>query len=243
MNSSEIIPLISRQRFGTYRKLFNQIVNNPAMSNEHNMVLFYMEIQDIYSQFFMPIQALEITLRNKLHSCQSKHYRSNNWFRKLFDEDICTEKAESAFNTTKRFAVKEFKEKGITTRSPSPEDYVSRLNFGFWVELLSSEYRSTQFWQYYAKEVFPNKNKVKIGTIYDSLSRIHSIRNRLYHYEPLWDTSLNFSNAVEFCTVMEKQYLIIFQILRYCSLDQEELLKDQKLYFEIAIEEFKKKYS
>lgn len=243
MKSSEIIPLISKQRFGTYRKLFNQIVHSPTMLNEHNMVLFYMDIQAIYAQFFMPMQALEITLRNKLHSYQTKHYGSNNWFGKLFNEDFCTEKSENAFNTTKRFALKEFKEKGILTRRPSPEDYVSRLNFGFWVELLSSDYRNTQFWQYYAKDIFPNKNKVKIGAIYDSLSRILSIRNRLYHYEPLWDTSLKFNNTAEFCKVIENQYFIIIQIIRYCSLDQEELLEDQIFYFKLAIDEFKKKYN
>lgn len=242
MKSSEIIPLISRHRFGTYKRLFKQIVPDPAMSNEHNMVIFYMEIQVLHSNFFMPIQALEVTLRNQIHNFQSIHHNTPNWVAKLIREGSCTDGTKDMFIRAKKKTKNDFKDKGIVNRNPSPEDYIGRLSFAFWVEMLQAHYRGDQFWQYNTIRVFPNRDKIKISEIYELLCQVNIIRNRLYHYEPLWNTSLKFSNVREFCKVLEDQYYLIVRIIRYLSLDKEELLEEQVLNFDVAIEEFVKKY-
>lgn len=198
-----------------------------------------MSIQELYSQFFVPVQVLEVTLRNKLHYANSKHYRSRDWFQSLVNESFCTRSTGRMFSDCERKIRIRFSKNNMAYRSPIPEDYVSELNFGFWVELLNSDYRKTQFWQFYAYEVFPNKGKVKVGEIYDVLKRIQTIRNRLYHYEPLWKSLRKFNDIDDFCSNLEEQYFIIMKVLSYCSSTQETLLDDQTISFQLAIETFK----
>lgn len=239
MQNNEIISLISKQRFRTYETLFVQIVPSHATSLEERKILFYMNIQVLYSHFFVPVQVLEITLRNRIHNAQTDYYKTNNWFYRLLKEDFCTEKTKTMFNKSKNSAKKEIREKNIPNKILTPEDCVGALNFGFWVELLSKEYRGSLFWQFNTNNVFPNKGKVKISKIYDLLIKVQKIRNRLYHYEPLWQTTKKFNNIDGFCNAIEDQFSIIVALISYCSEGQDELLEEQKIYFELAMDEFR----
>lgn len=242
MLSKEIISSISSQRFGTYENLYSEIVPTHNTSVQYRKITFYMSIQEIYAHFFVPVQVLEVTLRNKLHYANSRHYRNRDWFQSLVNEKFCTYGTAKMFNDCERQILKRFSKNNMAYRNPIPEDYVSELNFGFWVELLNSDYRQTLFWQFYAKDVFPNKGGAKISEIYNTLKRIQTIRNRLYHYEPLWKSLRKFNDIDDFCTNLEEQYFIIMKILSYCSLTQETLLEEHTFDFELAIEAFKTDY-
>lgn len=238
----ELTLSISTHRLSTYKRLFNNIVDDPAKYDEISKLLFYLEIQSIYSHFFIPMQTLEITFRNRVHHFQSTHEGTSSWFKKLVAQDCATDLTKSMFSSAKNSLVKDLREKGISDRGPHPQEIVGRLTFAFWVELLHLDYRSTLFWQFYGQKVFPNKQKVKLGEIYDLLLRVKGIRNRLYHYEPLWDTTKTFNNVDEFCSTLENTYYLIIDLIGYLSQDYKEQLEDHIFYFDLEISDFRKRY-
>ena len=246
MPTNELIVSISPQRFSTYKAIYLQIVPSHCISDEYREVMFYMHVQKIYSHFFIPVQVLEVTLRNRIHNAMSIHYETESWFELLLAEDFCSYVTKKIFEDTKKNALKDFKKysrKKIPDRVIRPEDYVGRLNFGYWVELLQAQYRQTLFWQTKTDMVFPYRANTKIGPIYDSMKRIKSIRNRLYHYEPLWKNSRRFQNINDFCKNIEEQYFLILKLIGYCSTEQVSLLEESIFLFELEIEEFKSQYS
>lgn len=246
MPTNELIVSISPQRFSTYKAIYLQIVPSHSISDEYREVMFYMHVQKIYSHFFIPVQVLEVTLRNRIHNAMSIHYRTESWFELLLAEKFCSYVTEKVFKDTKKNALKDFKKysrQKIPDRVIRPEDYVGRLNFGYWVELLQAQYRQTLFWQTKTDMVFPYRANTKIGPIYDSMKRVKSIRNRLYHYEPLWKNARKFQNINDFCKNIEEQYFLIIELIGYCSAEQVSLLEESIFLFELEIEEFKSQYS
>ena len=238
----ELILSISMHRLSTYKHLFDEIVDDSTKYDERSKLLFYLEIQSIYSHFFIPMQTLEITLRNRINHFQSIHYETSSWFKKLVATDYATDSTKSMFSDAKKKVAKDLKDKGIKDRGPNPQEIVGRLTFAFWVELLHLDYRSTLFWQFYGKKVFPNKQKIKLGEIYDLLLRVKGVRNRLYHYEPLWDTKKKFNNIDDFCSTLEGTYYLIIDLIGYLSQEYKEQLEDHIFYFDLEISDFKKKY-
>lgn len=251
MPTSELIISISPQRFSTYKAIYLQIVPSHSMSNEYREIMFYMHVQKIYSHFFIPVQVLEVTLRNRIHNAMSVHYGTDDWFELLLAEKFCSYVTNKVFLDTKKQALKDFRKysipntpgfPSIPARVPMPEDYVGRLNFGYWVELLQAKYRQTLFWQTKTDIVFPCRGNTKIGPIYNSMKRVKSIRNRLYHYEPLWKNTRKFQDIDDFCRNIEEQYFLIIKLIGYCSAEQTTLLEEDIFLFELEMEVFKSKY-
>ena len=120
---------------------------------------------------------------------------------------------------------KDFKSKSINYES---QDVLARITFGLWPEILKATYREKLFWQIYGSEVFPNKGKVKLSQIDDNLLKIGKLRNRLYHYEPLWKTTKNFKNFNELRSVVDEYFEIIMTLIKHCSLEKYELMKQMK---------------
>lgn len=246
MPTNELIISISPQRFSTYKAIYLQIVPTHSTSNEYREVMFYMHVQKIYSHFFIPVQVLEVTLRNRIHNAMSVHYGTENWFELLLAEKFCSYVTNKVFLDTKKQALKDFQKyskPNIPNRVLLPEDYVGRLNFGYWVELLQAKYRQTLFWQTKTDMVFPCRENTKIGPIYNSMKRVKSIRNRLYHYEPLWKNARKFQNINDFCSNIEEQYFLIIELIGYCSAEQIALLEESIFLFELEMEEFKFQYN
>nr|WP_181717828.1 hypothetical protein [Psychrobacter sp.]QJS05786.1 hypothetical protein [Psychrobacter sp.] len=243
MVSEEIISSISPQRFETYKRVFSEVVYNDDKCDIRHTILFYMEVQRLYSHFFIPIQVLEVTLRNNMHRAFSEYYQTESWFQKLVNEPFCSKNSKNMFTSTDVFITNHFSRKDMRHRILQPADYVGKLNFGFWVELLQANYRQTQFWQFHTEDVFPNKGKSKLGSIDDSLKRVKTIRNRLYHYEPQWKNQKIFLNLDDFCKNIEDKYLLIMKIVGFCSVGQKDLLEEYALDFEINIEGFKNTFT
>lgn len=243
MPTNELIISISPQRFSTYESIYSQIVPSHDTSSKHDEIMFYMNIQKIYSHFFIPVQVLEVTLRNRIHNAKSIHYGTDYWFELLLAESFCSYVTNKIFNDTQKQALSDYKKHHMRHRVLMPEDYIGRLNFGYWVELLQAAYRQTLFWQTKIDVVFPCRGKSNIGSIYDSMRRVKSIRNRLYHYEPLWKNGRRFTDTDDFCKNIEEQYFLIIKLIGFCSSEQKLLLKEYILSFEIEMAKFKKHYS
>ncbi len=219
--SNSVIECISLPRFSTYRKILEQIQSSDNQLSLIDQVQFYAKMQDIYSCFYVVIQTLEITLRNRIHQAKAKHYKKEDWFENLKQEPYCTSTANKIINVALTKTNTDFQFKN---RNPEAQDILARVTFGLWPEILKANYRDKLFWQIYGSEVFPNKGKVKLSKIDDDLLKIGKLRNRLYHYEPLWKTTKNFNNLNELKTILESYFEIILTLIKYCSLEKYELM-------------------
>jgi hypothetical protein len=90
------------------------------------------------------------------------------------------------------------------------------LNFGFWNRLFNRHYTSL-FWKP-LRLVFKNipKHLRQRDTIADTLFRIRSLRNRIYHYEPI------FGKLNE----LEEQYKEMLNFLTWLDKDLPNLISD-----------------
>ncbi len=247
MNTQEIIDCISEKRFASYEKIFNQIVPNSEETEEKDKIIFYRKIQELYSSFFFPIQIIEVTLRNKIHYAMQNYYGIDNWLTEFNNEDKAfMEKAQSMIKDSINYTHKDFTNKNYR-RSITTDDYVSRITFGFWVEILKPNYRNSfKFWQFHINDVFPNRNNFKkttLGEIYNNLVQIKNIRNRLYHHEPIWKFA-KCKNLESFCEQIKKKFELILHTIELCSYEQKDtLLSNTQGEFEKKLEQFKKEYS
>jgi hypothetical protein len=132
------------------------------------------------------LDALEIALRNTIHSAATTAYNTEFWFDR-----------PGVLIKTQPHAIRAARD-ALTRRSApvSAGRIVAELHFSFWTYLLSSPY-DRQLWQptgyRLLREAFPQipfrqRTRKTIHGRYDSIRRL---RNRVFHYEPLWDrTSL-----------------------------------------------------
>jgi hypothetical protein len=130
------------------------------------------------SQAFYPaLQTLEIALRNSIHQAISDIYQTN-WFDTLPLHAL----EQTAITKAKTTLAKQRKQ-------PEPSRIVAELHFGFWTSLLDVRYEHNQIlWPRLLKASFPAMPR-KIRTrhyLSKQLNRIRNLRNRVFHYEPIW---------------------------------------------------------
>jgi hypothetical protein len=72
----------------------------------------------------------------------------------------------------------------------TPDRIIAELSFGFWTSLLSSKYEQS-VWNRIAKSAFPKcpRSMRRRRTIAPRLHEIRHLRNRVFHYEPIWRQS------------------------------------------------------
>lgn len=74
-----------------------------------------------------------------------------------------------------------------TLRHSRPEVHgkvVAELNFGFWRYILATSYQAT-LWAPALRRGFPHLRSQKRATVYVPVNRLHDLRNRVAHHEPI----------------------------------------------------------
>jgi hypothetical protein len=69
-------------------------------------------------------------------------------------------------------------------RQPVANQIVAELNFGFWRFLVAKQYRTT-LWPLAGKYAFPNIDPAEIQRLSAAMGRLHDLRNRIAHHEPI----------------------------------------------------------
>ena len=69
-------------------------------------------------------------------------------------------------------------------RPATPGRVVAELTFGFWKYLLAKTYEST-LWTPALRHAFPNLRPQTRRTAYRTVNRLHALRNRIAHHEPI----------------------------------------------------------
>ena len=111
----------------------NEYVNLGFSLGTEELLESYFSIQEVSSHFFVPIQILEICLRNSLSTVLSNRFdetAANLGKDKWYEILPISEKSKDAVRDAKRNAY------GKTKGNYTDGDVVSRLTFGFWVYLL-----------------------------------------------------------------------------------------------------------
>lgn len=131
------------------------------------------------SQSLYPVlQVLEVALRNALNDALIEDCQNENWF----DGFFLNIKEQKAIQQAKDTLVRQHKQIDANR-------IVSELHFGFWTSLLDVRYEHQQIlWPRLLSRVFPAipKSLRTRHHISNQLNRIRKLRNRIFHYEPIW---------------------------------------------------------
>lgn len=168
----ELTMVFSQERLEGY--MSHASCNN----NKDEALIAYSWNIELSQAFYPALQIFEIALRNSLHMSIAQHFQTEKWFELPFLHQI----EEMKINKAKE-KIKDRKKMLTSGR------IVAELSFGFWVSLFDMRYEHGQaLWPGLIKSAFPYLPKGQRTRHFLSreLNRIKFLRNRIFHYEPIW---------------------------------------------------------
>jgi hypothetical protein len=177
-----ILVAISPDRFQTYLSAAGHDINRALR--------LYLWNARVGEAFHIPIQAVEVALRNGINTGLTNVYTPNWWECKNL-LDVLDEERKADLTTVFR-----------RIRNRQQELYtgevVAGLSFGFWVGMLDGRY-NPPIWGSQLRVAFPY---FPVGrsrkSLHGSVRDVATLRNRISHHEPLIgrDTLADFSNLM-----------------------------------------------
>lgn len=184
---------LSQERLDAYAR---RLPTQPA--DELEILAHYLWNISLSQALYPALQAFEIALRNNIHAVMTAAYNTPTWF-----------KGKPAGPTLEphhhRLIVdaeaKLRKRRKGNPKSPTPGEIIAELNLGFWVGLFNKEYdpsvhsiwrgnRITSVFPFIPPDESFTKHNRRIyrtrHAISQILGRIHRLRNRVSHHEPIW---------------------------------------------------------
>lgn len=170
---AEIKPSISLARLQRYQ--------SPTGDDLETAVNYLWNVA-LAEALFCSLNAIEIALRNALHDALTNHFGIPAWYDR---QGLLEPKQKKDIDAVK----KRIMEYGNPI---TPDRVVSELTFGFWVVILSRTY-DARLWQ--GQNAAPLKNAFmriprrdrQRQTIHQQYNAIRELRNRVFHYEPIFD--------------------------------------------------------
>jgi hypothetical protein len=176
---------LSRERLSTYQR---------ASADNTDLIENYILNTKISENFYFLLQNLEVTLRNMIYSGFKNQYPDLNFF--YLHETNSRNRYQSRREHHNRECWKMLCGAKYNLRNVSDlhdGKIIAELNFGFWIKLiLSRDAKYTNMWRRIFENVFPHyqiihsvdRDIVQIGNKIDS---IRKFRNRVFHYEPIFN--------------------------------------------------------
>jgi hypothetical protein len=185
IHDNRIEAYLSKERLNTYRKF-------TSSGETIKSIEVYVVTQMYSSYLFLSLQFLEVSLRNAVYFVLCDFFRKSNRNPMGCDPEQWLFWLPSATKTIDIIKnANNLAQQEIKARPVRIGDIISRLSFGVWVSILSEQPNvksPLHFWIYTVNKIFPNAPKRKQQAILHRLKEINLIRNRLFHYEPVWDT-------------------------------------------------------
>lgn len=160
---------ISTDRLSTYMQ--------DSQNNKENALKLYLWNTEISAAFYMPLQSLEIALRNSLNNALITGFQTNTWYDTFPIDPIGRQKIEDAKRTVRRLH-----------RQINPSQIVAELSFGFWLSLLNRQHHQS-LWIPYLNKAFPHAHLSRADILRD-LDHLRTFRNRIAHHEPIFKRHL-----------------------------------------------------
>lgn len=168
-------PTLSPARISTYMLA--------AGHDETQALALYLWNAQLGEAFHLPIQAVEIALRNRINSVLNVSFGLNWW-----QEPTFLGLADKRQNDQIREAQARITKRGQTLVTGQ---IVAGLSFGFWVSMLDARYNPV-VWSQHLAAGFPNlpsaSNRYDLQTL---ARRIANFRNRISHHEPIFKANLS----------------------------------------------------
>lgn len=170
--NASLLETISRARLGKYLHATGGVLSLALDLYERNMRLA--------EAFYVPLQTIEVTLRNKIDSQMTIVY-GPNW---LGD-------AGALFYRDARETIEEARQTASLGRAViTPDDVVAELPFSFWVGLLAKRYDAT-LWRRALFRAFLAGGGKPRDIVHGRLNAIRRFRNRVAHHEPVFHRPLS----------------------------------------------------
>ncbi len=165
---------------------------------------FYQANIELSEAFYPILSVLEVSLRNAVHETLKVHFQDEYWLKNSLPVDFLPFVSE---------AIQKMK---VQKKAITADRIIAELNFGFWNRLFNRNYAGL-LWKP-LRLIFKNtpKHLRQRDTIADALYRIRTLRNRIYHYEPI------FGNLQE----IENQYNEMVAFLLWLDNDLPRLFTD-----------------
>ena len=161
---------ISKSRLCEYGKILKT-------DKTKTIFTYYILNSELSKSLYIPLQNLEVSLRNSIHNILSYHYHTQEWY------DVLNFLEPKELNK-----IKEAKQKLSRAKKDITADRViSELSFGFWTMLFSRSY-DQKIWSKHIKDIFPNLPK-KLSNrkhVSQKINNIRYLRNRIFHFEPIF---------------------------------------------------------
>jgi hypothetical protein len=155
--------------------------SNPAC-DLHMLTNYFWNIA-LAESLYPTLHAVELALRNTIHITLSDRYGTEEWW----DLPHTLHKYQRSEVNDKK--ARYFNKFGVAI---SPGHLVAELNFGFWVIVLSGSHVSNIWrWKNFllVDQAFPYQPGLALLDIYRRFNNIRRLRNRVMHYERIFDRS------------------------------------------------------
>lgn len=143
---------------------------------DETIIRYYWNIK-LCESLYAPLQTLEIVLRNAVNNVCFKHFDDEMWF----SQGFFTERELSAIDG----AVEKLEKQ----RKPLDScRIVAELTFGYWTSMFNEGYEINLF-RPALSNIFHSAPKEfrKRSKISSILNDVRLLRNRVFHYEPIWN--------------------------------------------------------
>lgn len=218
---SDVVKCLSPERLRPY------LLFIPS-NNEADALIPYDCVQLLSSLLFLPLQYFEVTLRNRIYDVLTRHYRwrskkitlpgkPEDWIKWMPTNKKTQKAVQDACKTANA---------DIQNRPVREGDIISRLPFGVWVRMLEEHPNKRDichFWVFTQNKIFPNAKKESPQSIRSELRRIKDLRNRLFHYEPIWSYA-QIPDFAQGIVEIRRRYGQIMRAIHWLSLDVHKFL-------------------
>lgn len=178
---------LSLERFTTYLTWTND--------DHEKAVALYTRNSKISEALYIPLQMLEVALRNRIHTVMTDLH-GRDWFN--VPDVLLIERQRDQVKEATAALTKQ--DKAIT-----PGAIVAELSFSFWTSMLNSVYE--KLWQQHLHKIAKNPDGGGLSRkdIAKPLTPTRTLRNRVAHHEPILHWSL------------KKHHRRIMQIIEWLS--------------------------
>jgi hypothetical protein len=172
-------PVLSDGRIGTYLVA--------AGFDPDRALRLYIWNAQVGEAFHLPIQAVEVGLRNRVNHGLISEFGANWWKDARLLALLDAERTADL-----DLVIRRMRNRRLTEETGQ---VVAGLSFGFWVGMLQGQY-NRDLWSHHLRTSFPaypnDRNRKSLAT---AAARVAFIRNRISHHEPIIKLDLTKENA------------------------------------------------
>jgi hypothetical protein len=163
---------LSLERFGRYLAW--------AGRDRERAIELYTLNTRISESLYIPLQSLEVALRNRIHVVMAEGLGDEAWFQQagVLLNDRQPDQLTKAVEDLK-----------AVNKMPTPGRIVAALSFGFWTAMFGPHYEGLWRTTLHRIAAKPDGKRLRRKDFSTPLTPIRSIRNHIAHHEPIitWD--------------------------------------------------------